>query len=274
MIIKTIKAFISQFADVLLLAWADRKKYWQFFFYEFPVINTECKRQNVIRLRPAHMGLWKLKYGTAYYSGLLRNGQGLSKVFIKIQGPLLQDCFSNEITVNRYIKEYSDYLYQRCPKIISSFSAGEHTVIIYEYMTLEPVSDTAAFQSALSAVLDEYRRIGIVHTDFGLSNMGEKDGRYFFFDYGTALCPDSDCIRIRQEYNHIDKAPDRVKQMLDDANYYYDDAVHFGIMCKECNFIVGNDTQFLADLGGKRIWYRASGTRTIKILKKEEEQRS
>lgn len=268
------KAFISQLADMFLLIWGDRKKYWQFFFSEFPVINTECKKRNVIRLRPAHMGIWKLKYGTAYYSGFLRDEQALTKVFIKIQGPLLQDCFSNEIIVNNYIKECSEYLYQRCPKIISSFSTGEHTVIIYEYMTLGSVNNSAAFQSALLSTLDEYRRIGVIHTDFGLSNMGEKDGRYFFFDYGTALCPDSDCIRIRQEYNHIDKAPDRVKQLLDGVNYYYDDAVHFGITCKECNYIVGNGTLFLAELGGKRIWYRATGTRKIKILKKEKEQRS
>lgn len=267
--IRKLKSSYSHFVDAVLLLWKDKKDYWDFFTKELQQISSECKRREIYKLRPIHMEVWKLKYGTAYFSGELCKAHNTQKVFIKIQGPLLKDCFANEVTVNHYIKEHSEYLYERCPKVIDSFCIGKHYLIIYEFLLLAPVSNDEEFLNTVSETLEEYRRVGIVHTDFGLSNMGQIDGKNYFFDYGTAICPESDSIRIRLNYNHIDMISMQAKQQINGATYYYDDAVHFGIQHKECNYIVGDSSIFFAVLCGKVLRFKASESNGVKLLKKE-----
>ncbi len=84
--------------------------------------------------------------------------------------------------------------------------------------------------------------------------MGYAKNQYWFFDYGTSLCSESDQIGVRNadEYNHIDKITNQAKQILSDPDFYYDDLTHIGIESKEreeINFLVGKGNIYYAKLG-------------------------
>lgn len=119
------------------------------------------------------------------------------------------------------------------------------------------------FMNNLEMAVSEYNRLGILHTDFGLCNIGCLSGQYYFFDYGTSLCPMSNRIRIRnsQEYNHLDKVSDEALDLISDPDFYYDDIVHLGISTydtmktKSTSFLVGKNDKVIAKLGKQMINY-------------------
>ena len=250
------KAYISNLLDALLLFRKYRGAYFRFFAHDMADVRAECKRRNIRRLSPAHLEAWKLQYGTAYFRGVMTSeDRAGTKVFIKVQGPKLLDCFFNEVIVNKYIYDHSPFLSAMMPALLDSFESGGFNALVYEHLKIESVHDLNKFHEMVGKVLDEYRRIGIIHTDFGLSNMGEINGQYYFFDYGTAICPRSDTIRIRSNYNHLDMITERAKNALKDAAFYYDDAVHFGISHNDCNYLAGDASCFIADLGNEVVKY-------------------
>ena len=141
-----------------------------------------------------------------------------------------------------------------------------------EYIPLKEVSFNEMIEDA-EKVLEEYSRVGIIHTDFGLTNMGKNNGEYYFIDYGTSLCIKSNNIRIRNNtlYNHVDKITDYAQQICPDAEFYYDDYIHFGLNKTEGekNFIVGNHNKYYAKLGHDIICYHLTFNGDVELLVKE-----
>ena len=235
--------------DSFLLFWKNKSIYAIFFYKAYPRIVSALKKRGVNRIIPTNMHIWKLSYGTAYLKGKLNRNN--TKIFVKIQGPLLHDCFNNEIVVNEYIDNNSAFLSDLKPKILDFFSIGEKDIIVYEYVALKAPQKNEDLLTVVLKVIDEFKRIGIIHTDFGLGNIGVQGNTFFFFDYGTSICPLSDNIRIRTgpEYNHIERITERAASCSSDPQYYYDDATHFGIERQDCNFLVGNQEVCFARLG-------------------------
>ena len=129
------------------------------------------------------------------------------------------------------------------------------------------------FQQRLSIIIEEFNRIGIIHTDFDLTNIGHINGKLYIFDYGTSLCPISNRVGIRnsERYNHLEAMPNEAKDLVHNPMFYYDDLMHLlhekNNACM--NYIVSNDKYACAKFGQKLINYklvsRAEGS-NVKLL--------
>ena len=235
--------------DSLSLVLENKQDYFSFYTKTYSKIVNELKNRKIYHVRATHMYIWKLSYGTAYFKANLKAAS--QEVFIKVQGPLLLDCFNNELVVNKYIDQTSEFLSRRKPVILDSFSVDDNNIIVYEYIPFEECSMSDGLRVEISEVLNEYKRIGVIHTDFGMGNIGKKGEKYYFLDYGTSICSRSNNLRLRlgPGYNHIDNITEEAGNYLTNPCYYYDDATHLGIERTNGCFLVGNDEVCYVRLG-------------------------
>lgn len=267
---RQIKKQLSRFIDYSLLLIRHPNDYLNYYKSYRSIIYKALRKMGVQRIKTFNRSQWKLFYKTCYFSGKYSIEGEMKRVFIKVNGIPLTDCYHNEIVVNNHIKANSQYLFERTPAIILHQLVGDLRIIVYEYVNLSPVIVNKEFLTDLQRTLAEYKRVGILHTDFGLVNMGIGNRKHYFFDYGTALCETSNRIRIRKnsDYNHIDKAPAEALALLPDADFYYDDIVHLnmdGISLNDMNFCVSNDTIAYAKLGDDIIKYRLENNKLIRF---------
>lgn len=66
-------------------------------------------------------------------------------------------------------------------------------------------------------------------------------------------------MRNSKGYNHIDHITEAAQKLIQDADFYYDDLIHYGIDSDEresCNFIVSKNDMCFVKLGEKIYRYR------------------
>lgn len=243
--------------------------YFNYYFKNKKKIYMALKDSGVSNIKPIHKEIWKLWYNTSYYTAV-SNGRS---VFIKVMGELLQDCFNNEILVNKYIDDNSLWLEKRKPKLLHNIALDELYILIYENLHMENITLTESVKEDVKKAIKEYNRIGILHTDFGLTNIAKYDNKTLFIDYGTSICLQSNMIRIRNEsnYNHIDRITDQAKDLCENADFYYDDAVHVGVdmpKTENINFLVGQGDLFYVKLGTQFIKFKLNYNGDVYLLKK------
>ena len=275
------KKQIIKVIEFIALIVKHRRFYLKYLFKDKKVIYKELKKNGISRIKPVSRTQWKLWYNTCYYKGVFKDGTDAVKVFIKSNSHLLSDCVNNEEIVNRYIKQSSEYLYSHSPRFIKKIIVNDHYITIYEYLKIEPAANSPELDGEIRKAVDEYTRVGILHTDFGCVNIGITEGKYCFFDYGTSLCPESNNIRLRncKNYNHKDEATASALELIPDPDYYYDDLIHIGkqiegIDRNEINFIIGKGETYIARLAGETIRYHLVGTpcsEKKKLLQREAE---
>ncbi len=256
------------------------KAYCRYYFLHRRKIKKLLKKHNVAKLRPISKNNWKLWYNTCYFKGLLKNAtEGDRAVFVKIQGPSLFDCFENEKVLNSYIDEQSEFLSARKPRLFFDLVVDDYYIFVFDFIDIDFIEANTELSKLVQKALDEYTKIGVLHTDFGLINMGVVGNDTFFIDYGTSLCPESDRIRIRNlgSYNHLDKILPQAKALVSDPDYYYDDAVHCGLRNLDrnnVNFLVGKGDIVYAKLGEKTYKYhleKKSENSVVRLLCKDGE---
>lgn len=240
--------------ELLLLATKHPFAYMRFFIFKKHKILKLLKQNRIKKIRPVQLIQWKIWYGTCYFSGIIKDDNKDVSVFIKVMGKDLESCYNNELIVNDYILQTSLYLAEKTPKIYNHFSLDDTYIIVYENLKFQSFSKNEESIAEIGNVLSEYTEAGIIHTDFGLANMGLVDNKYYFFDYGTSICPLSEIIRIRRSdtYNVIDKAIPSALNLIPEPDYYYDDAAFLGIEYKErnnINFIIAKQELFFVKLG-------------------------
>lgn len=256
------KKTISKYLDFVILLNKYKKDYFNYYFHNKHKIYKELKNKGIYSIKPSNKDNWKLWYNTCYLSGYISdNNNNRVPVFIKIMGPLLKDCFENEKVVNRYILENSEYLSERLPKILFDIVIGDFYILVYDYLDMKAVEVSAELSSAIERAISEYSKIGILHTDFGIINIGINNNKYIFFDYGTSLCPHSNNIRVRKydKYNHLDKVTNSALSIIEKPDFYYDDVIHCDIKdinTSDVNFLVGKDDIYYAKLGTNIYKYR------------------
>ena len=266
----SVKRLISKKIDYFNLLKNYRNEYTRYYSSDKAVIYGVLKEFGIKNIKPVQVNQWKLWYNTCYFSGYCRLDGAEKQVFIKVNGNCLSDCHANELSVNEYIKTNSEYLYGRLPKILFHKETAKFFIIVYEYVELSDVTIGKELCENLNHALSEYKRIGILHTDFGLSNVGRYNGKVYFFDYGTSLCELSDNIRIRDsdDYNQIERAPSNALDLLSDATFYYDDIGYLGIEClstEDPNFIISNNEIAYAKLGDRIVKYKLYNRPNSKI---------
>lgn len=254
-----IKKLISIYVDRYYLVKTHRKDYLNYYKYGKGQIYSTLKGKGIINIKPINKHIWKLWYNTCYFSGELKTDK--KRVFVKVMGKYGLDCFENEVIVNKYIEKNSAFLSERMPKILFSCKTDDYYFIVYSYLELSDITLNDDFYKELNKTIEEYSRIGILHTDFGLTNMGYKDGKYYFIDYGTSLCPESDNIRFRNQsnYNHIDRMSSEAKMLIDTPDFYYDDLSNLDLALKKednVNFIVSKQDIAYAKLGERIYKYK------------------
>lgn len=202
------------------------KDYLNYWFRKKSKIYDMLHNNGIVNIKPIHKHIWKIWYGTYYYSGVLDSTN--EKVFIKIMGEYLENCYNNEVTVNQFIEANSQILYERLPAIkCNSYENGMY-FIAYDFLLLEPISLVRDYKDQLRIMIEEFNRIGIIHTDFDLTNIGHINGKLYIFDYGTSLCPISNRVGIRnsEKYNHLEAMPNEAKELVHNPVFYYDDLMH------------------------------------------------
>ena len=241
----------------------NRRHFIHFFFYKKSKLIHTLKEHGFRKIRPSKINQWKLQYNICYFSANYINSAGqCSLVFIKVSGPTTKDCFDNEIVINKYIKDRSTYLLERSPELILSLVLDDFYILAFEYIDMSPINaDDAAAVKEINRALYEFGECGLIHTDFGLVNVGyvKKSGKYCFFDYGTTLCPESNHVRIRngKVYNHIGEKPDNINIVTTDMDFYYDDATHMKIpgLVPNGNYIAGGAKGYHVKMGSQIYKY-------------------
>lgn len=263
-----LKSIYSNLVNRIYLLTEYKKYYIKYYFKNKKTIYKTLKKHGLFEITPVHKDIWKLWYNTSYYQGVIGN----KKVFIKVMGELLQDCYDNEILVNKYIDDNSSWLKGRKPKLIDSFEVDDLYILVYENLPLRDIVITESTTEDIKKAIIEFNKIGILHTDFGLSNIASFENKVMFIDYGTSLCPKSNFIRIRngENYNHINNIIPTAKRICEDANFYYDDATHIGInnFGERTNFLVGNGKVFYARLGSNLFKYKLKYNGDVYLLEK------
>ncbi len=272
---RKIKNFIIKRIEAFCLV----KKHWKAYYRYYASNKTrfyKCfKAHGITHIRPTSKNNWKLWYGTCYFAGEVKN----EKVFIKVQSSLLRDCFDNEKKLNLYIDETSEFLSRRKPKLFMDFVLDDYYILVFEHVDISDVEKESTLTEFVQMALDEYSRIGVIHTDFGLVNIGNNKGVIYFLDYGTSLCLQSDRIRIRNSvfYNHLDKILPQAQSLVAEPDFYYDDAAHCGLSGlerKNVNFLVGKNDIYYAKLGEKIYKYhleKKSENSVVRLLCKDDE---
>lgn len=272
------KETIRKLIEYFCLIKKYRKAYKNYYFNYRPVIYNALKCKNINRIKPVQKHEWKIWYNCCYFSGTAVIDTKEKPVFIKVMDKRLNDCYYNEQLINKYIDEVSLYLSERKPKLYYSIDMDGIYIMVYDFIKMMPVSRSIELDKEVKKVVSEYSRIGIIHTDFGISNFGKFNNMYQFFDYGTSLFYGSDHIRLRNSkgYNHIDHITETAKKLIQDADFYYDDLIHYGldgIERESCNFIVSKDKTCFVKLGEKIYRYRlekmAEGSAVYLLCKEE-----
>lgn len=250
-----------RFYEFVLLLWRNKKHYIRFYFKEKRNLYRKINEKGINRIKPHSRADWKVNYKCVYFSGLKKDSQGNNiKVFVKSLGPFLEDCYNNEIIVNKFIEENSDLLSSCMPHIYDYFVIDDYYFIVSEFINIKHIDYSDELEKAVDGIINEYNRIGIIHTDFSLSNIGKHNNKIYFFDYGTAICPLSNNIRIRNqaEYNHLSQISSSAKKIFDDPDFYYEDSLYFGLKknSKKNNYIVGKGDCYCVKLGNTFYNYR------------------
>lgn len=265
------KKCLLKMLECLLLYKRFWKYYWKFFTVQKKSIYKTLKSHNITNIKFFSQTNWKLVYGSCYFKGKYHYAGKKTDVFIKVQSDALVDCFDNEPMVNQHIDNHSAFLAQRKPKLFFFDVENGHYFLVFEHMNIQPAADMAQWEQDLQQIIQEYTRIGVIHTDFDTVNLGTVDNSLCCFDYGTSLCADSDHIRIRYDpsYNHLDKITAKAKALMPDADFYYDDAVHCGmdrIDRTDINFLVGKENTFYAKLGDRIQKYHMEPSPKVGVL--------
>ena len=265
------KKRLSNLIGCLLLYKAYWRYYWKFFTVQKKMIYKTLKKHHVKKIRCFSQSNWKLVYGSCYFTGVYHDAGKKTDVFIKVQSDKLVDCYDNEPMVNQYVDQHSEYLAQRKPKLFFCDVENGCYMLVFERVDIQPTTDLEQRKQELQQIIQEYTRIGIIHADFDTVNLGIVDGLLCCLDYGTSLCQQSNHIRIRHHpsYNHLDKMTERARNLLPDADFYYDDAVHCGmdqIDRTDINFLVGKEDTFYAKLGDTVQKYRMMRSPKVGVL--------
>lgn len=271
------KTIITLIENIYLI-----KKYWKYYlrFYlkDKRKITKALKSKGLFNIKPTSKDNWKIWYDCFYFSAnIYDENKNKKSVFVKVMGSLLKECYENEILLNEYIKNNSPYLYERTPNVYFGLNFENFYSIVYDFVKFESPIRNDRFTKEVNKTLNEYLKCAILHTDFGIVNIGINNGKYWFFDYGTSLCPLSNEIRIRnsEQYNHLDKITPQAAKLIPQPDFYYDDAAHLKIQDYDnsnLNFIVGKKDVYYAKLGETIYKYRLkqqSSGRGVCLLVKE-----
>ena len=244
------KLLYSKLINKLFLIKKYRKSYSDYYLKNRKIIYSFLREKRITNIKPVHKEIWKLWYNTSYYIGKY-NGKS---IFIKVMGNLLKDCFDNEILVNKYIDDNSKWLKNRKPELLFGLNLDNLYILVYENIDMKDIKLSQSVENDIKIAMKEFSRIGILHTDFGLTNIASFENKTLFIGYGTLLCPDSNMIRIRNDanYNHLSKLSKEAREICNDADFYYDDATHIDVDMSEndnINFLVGKDDCYYAKLG-------------------------
>lgn len=255
------KETIRKFIEYFYLIKTYKKSYINYFFNCRPVIYKALKEKGIKKIRPVQRHEWKIWYNCCYFSGVVVIEKSKKPVFIKVMDERLKDCYYNEQLVNEYIDEVSSYLRNRKPKLYYAINVNEIYIMVYDFLKMMPVSRSTKLDEEVKMAVSEYSRVGIIHTDFGISNFGKFNNLYNFFDYGTSIFHESNHIRLRngKAYNHIEHITDIARKLMRNAEFYYDDLIHYGIDNQEresCNFIVSKNDICFVKLGERIYRYK------------------
>lgn len=267
------KKLIKYYIEYFYLLRKNFRHYVNYFLHDKTKIYHTFKEHGVTNLKPAHKEQWKINNKTCYFFGKINGGV---EVFIKVMGENQRDCFYNERVVYDYFSS-SEYITTHCPALLDSFETNGYYCLIYEAVELSEAPLNNDLFKAIDTILNEYTASGIIHTDFATVNVGKYKDKYMFFDYGTSLCPESNNIRIRNSanYNHVDFATKKSLDLIPEPDFYYDDAIHFGLKDydrESLNFVIGKNNIYYAKLGSEIYRYnteKKSLNSSVLILKKQ-----
>lgn len=225
------KEYIRCIIEYWVLLNSHKKSYVNYYLKQKKKVYAALQNKNIKCIRPIQRHEWKVWYNCFYYSGVIVQNGVEKKVFIKVMDRRLQDCFKNEKIVNDYIDQESRFLSNKKPALYYAFQIDNLFINVYDFWKMDIVVKNKMLVESVMKTLEEYNRIGIIHTDFSVTNIGRIGNEYIFFDYGTSLCVQSNNIRLRKGdfYNHIEYITASAKRLLPDADYYYDDMIHFGL---------------------------------------------
>ena len=272
---KNFKSIMRKYIELFSLYKKHWRSYGKYYTSQKATLYKIFKSRGITNIKPTGKSDWKIWYGTCYFKGEMNN----EVVFIKVQGSNLLDCFENERKLNLYIDQTSQFLAQRKPQLYLDFIVDDFYVFVFKHIRIDRVRSDNSLVESVQMALNEYSRIGLLHSDFGLVNIGNCDGNVCFFDYGTSIFPDSDKVRVRNSptYNHLEKILPQAKSLINEPDFYYDDAVHCGLdglNRENVNFLVGKNDLYYARLGKKIYKYHLenkSEHSVVKLLCKDAE---
>lgn len=260
---------IINFIELMNLFHTHKREYIDYFLKKRSNL-YKCLREHGCRdievVQPLE---WKVWYGSYYFRGILNH----KKVFIKVTAECTKDGYMNEVVCDNYIKKNSVFLSERTPKIILNFIYEGFHIVIFEYFEICKELKLNDLQSAMHEFVVEYSNVGIIHQDIKLNNLTIQNGKYCMIDYGYAICPDSNHIRVTTS-NYIDYITDLAKTLLENADFYYDDIVASGMNNIDrnlVNFIVGSKDRYFIKLADKIYEYRLEklAGRSVCLLHKQ-----
>ena len=231
-----------------------KKSYIDYFLNKRTGLYTYLEHHGCSNIKAVQLLEWKIWYGSYYFKAMF-NGE---RVFIKVTAGCTNDGYLNELICNNYIKNNSPFLAERTPKVLLNFVEEDYHVIVFEYFDICQEIKQDDLKNAVCEFCKEYSRIGVIHQDIKPSNLTMHNGKYCMIDYGYAICPDSNNMRIKRE-NYIEDISDTGRDTLDNADFYYDDVVASGIKNArrdEVNFIVGRKNEYFIRLAGVVYEYR------------------
>ena len=254
--------------ELMILVFRHRKHYMHYLSNRKKELYARLRQAGCTHIKAVQPLEWKVSYGSYYFSALMNH----KKVFVKVTGPATKDGYVNELACDTYIKQHSPFLADRTPKVLKSFVSGEYYVILFEYFNILEEIKKDDLQQAACEFLEEYTRIGIIHQDLKPSNLTFHNGRYCIIDYGYSICQGSNHTRLSC-MNYIEFITEAAKAVLEDADYYYDDAIAVGMEHTDrsaVNFIVGRKEIYFIRLAGKLYEYRLEQLpgRSVRLLHK------
>lgn len=247
------------------------KAYKEYYFSKKKILYKYLRNQGFYAIKVAQRLEWKVSYGSFYYNAKYNNQQ----VFVKVTSKFTQDGYFNEILCNEYIRKKSEYLYHRSPRLLKYSKFDDFYIIVFECVEIDQTFNENDFQCQTTKFIDEFSKIGMIHQDLKITNVTIHNNSMYLLDYGYSLCPASNNVR-RTNCNFINYITETAKQLLPNADFYFDDAVSanlFEIDREKINFLVGKDDLYFMKTFDEIIKYQLIrlGERQIWILRKFED---
>ena len=197
-------------------------------FFDNNVIK-ELMDNNIEKPTKFNVSHWHLGY--RYYTGIYNN----KKVFIKINKKI--NWIKHEYEIFEYIKENSNNLYNRVPKIYKYVETPRYSYIIEEFVNYKRLKDIISTNKEVEKdkvykefidIIKELHNIYLLHMDINDENVYiDDDNNIYLTDFGFSLISNNiqlDFIGDKKDEKYIFENLNNVSRLEEG---FIDDAISF-----------------------------------------------